>query len=260
VLAAVLAVSFAIQMLYSPASLLVLLAAIAAMPWIVVRSVAFRAKSSAFRNVRFGFSSRLGAAYASYSRGYLMFLLSAGLAYPSVRWRQLAYVLQRLRYGAARVAWHTSSDEFYSTYARCVLWLLPAIALLVFTRVQPDPTLSGTPVLLTTYACLFLASVQLRAESANLIYGGVQIGPHRLRSRQRFWPLFFIYLTNTLTVVATFGLSIPWARVRLARYRIDALTLECQGPLDVISQPDPTSRLGYGDAAADLGGIDLGIG
>jgi uncharacterized membrane protein YjgN (DUF898 family) len=63
-----------------------------------------------------------------------------------------------------------------------------------------------------------------------------------------------------LAVLATLGLAIPWAKVRLTRYRVGTLSLECQGELEVMAELDPTSRRGYGDAAADLGGIDLGIG
>jgi uncharacterized membrane protein YjgN (DUF898 family) len=260
VFAAVLGSVFAAQVVYAPASVLVLFALFAATPWIVVRSVAFRARNSAFRNVRFGFASRLGVAYGAYFEGYLKTLASCGLAYPGARWRQLEHVVQRLRYGSVQIAWRTQRREFYASYARSGLLLLPAIAVISLMRRHRFEALSGTPALLATYACLFVATIHQRARSANLIYGGVQIGAHRLRSTQRFWPLLFIYFTNTLAVVLTLGLAIPWAKVRLARYRIDALTLECDGGLEVMADHDPTSRRGYGDAAADLGGIDLGIG
>jgi uncharacterized membrane protein YjgN (DUF898 family) len=258
--AAVIAGFFTLQVLYSPAALLVLLGLLTVTPWIVVRSVGFRARNSAFRNVRFGFSSRLGSAYATYFRAYLKTLVTCGLAYPGARWRQLDYVVQRLRYGSAPVTWSTESSQFYATYVRAGFLMLPAILAMSLMRHHRFETFSGTTALLSTYACLFLATIHLRAHSANLIYGGVQIGPHRLQSAQRFWPLAWIYVTNTLAVVFTLGLAIPWAKVRLIRYRISALTLECFGGLEVMADLDATRRSGYGDAAADLGGIDLGIG
>jgi uncharacterized membrane protein YjgN (DUF898 family) len=81
-----------------------------------------------------------------------------------------------------------------------------------------------------------------------------------LRSQQRFWPLCLLYVVNTAAVLGTLGLAIPWAKMRLARYRVDSLELIARGPLDVTARLDPSRRRGYGDAAADLGGIDLGIG
>jgi uncharacterized membrane protein YjgN (DUF898 family) len=259
-LAGVLAFCFAVQVLYAPASVLVLPALLAVSPWIIVRSVGFRARNSAFRNIRFGLSSRLGVAYATFFKGYLQTLVSFGLAYPDARWRRLDHVVQRLRYGSAAIAWRTPRSEFYSTYLRSVLLILPAFAIISLVRRQRFEALSGTPALLATYGCAFLATIYLRTRSENLIYGGVQIGPHRLRSAQRFWPLLGIYVTNTLAVVVTLGLAIPWAKVRLTRYRVEALTLEVRGGLEVTAELDPANRRGYGDAAADLGGIDLGIG
>jgi uncharacterized membrane protein YjgN (DUF898 family) len=258
--AVVLSGFFALQVIYSPAAVLVLVGLLTVTPWIVVRSVGFRAKNSAFRNVRFGFSSRLRSAYATYFRAYLTTLASCGLAYPGARWRQLDYVVQRLRYGSTQVSWSTDVSQFYSTYVRAGFLMLPAIVTVGLVQNHRFETLSGRAALLSIYACLFLATIHLRAHSANLIYGGVQIGPHRLRSAQRLWPLALIYVTNTLAVVFTMGLAIPWAKVRLTRYRIDALTLECQGSLEVMADLDPTRRSGFGDAAADLGGIDVGIG
>jgi uncharacterized membrane protein YjgN (DUF898 family) len=259
-LASVLSLVFAVQVLFAPASVFVLLLLLAATPWVVVRSVAFRAKSSAFRNVRFGFAAPLRGAYGAYFKGYLSTLVTLGLAYPGARWRQLAYVVPRLRYGSVGASWTTPRADYYAAYFRGGLLLAPALVLIVAMRRLRIEALSGTPALLSTYACVFLATVSLRAQSANLLYGGVRIGMHVLHSRQRLWPLVLLYVTNTLAVVGTLGLAIPWAKVRLTRYRVERLVLEVRGGLDVTAAPDPSNGRGYGDAAADLGGIDLGIG
>lgn len=259
-LAAVLSCVFAVQVFFAPASMFALLLLLAATPWVVVRSVAFRAKSAAFRNVRFGFAAPLSGAYGAYFKGYLITLLSLGLAYPGARHRQLAYVVPRLRYGSIAASWTTPRADYYAAYFRGGLLLIPAVVLIAVMRRLRIDALSGTPALFSTYACLFLSTIYLRAQLGNLLYGGVRIGPHRLHSRQRFWPLVLLYVTNTLAVLGTLGLLIPWAKVRLTRYRIEQLVLEVRGGLDVMATPDPSNGRGYGDAAADLGGIDLGIG
>jgi len=256
--AALLALVFVVQVSFTPAALVVLVLLLAVTPWVIVRSSAFRARSSVFRNVPLELQASLRDAYVTYFGGYLTTLVSCGFAYPGARWRRVEFIVDGLSYGSEPFHWFTTRDAFYSAYLRGALIMLPSIAL---AALSPDlPYLHGLPSKLISYGTLFLATVFLRAEMANLLYSGVRIGPHALRSGQRFWPLCGIYVTNTLAVLATLGLAIPWAKVRLARYRVGSLTLMARGPLDVTARLDPRQRRGYGDAAADLGGIDLGIG
>jgi uncharacterized membrane protein YjgN (DUF898 family) len=257
-LALLLGALFLLQVAFAPAAFATLVLLLAATPWVIVRSTAFRAKNAVYRNVPLSFEAPLSRAYRVFFGSYALTLVSAGLAYPSARWRRVDFVARGLRYGSAAFGWATPRDAFYSAYLRASLFVLPAIAVVVLL---PElPFLAGRPLQGITYATLLLATVYLRAVTANLVYGGMRIGPHELRSTQRFWPLCAIYVTNTLAVLATLGLAIPWAKVRLARFRVDALSLLAHGPLDVAAELDPSLRRGYGDAAADLGGIDLGIG
>jgi uncharacterized membrane protein YjgN (DUF898 family) len=249
---------FVLQVVFTPAAFITLALLLAATPWVIVRSTAFRAKNAVFRNVPLSFEAPLSSAYRVFFGSYAVTVLSGGLAYPGARWRRVDFVARGLRYGSAPFGWATPRDAFYSAYLRASLFVLPALVVVVLL---PElPFLAGRPLRGITYAALLLATIYLRAVMANLLYGGMRIGPHELRSRQRFWPLCALYVTNTLAVLATLGLAIPWAKVRLARFRVGSLTLWARGPLDVAAEFDPSLRRGYGDAAADLGGIDLGIG
>jgi uncharacterized membrane protein YjgN (DUF898 family) len=256
--AAVLAALFVLQVIFTPAVFICLALLLLATPWVIVRSSAFRAKSSVFRNVPFQFGASLKEAYLVFFGGYATTLLSFGLGYPGARYRRVGFIVDELRYGSEPFVWYTRSEEFYSAYLRAALLLLPSIA--IGFLASELPLLVGLPSRVISYGALLLATVHLRAAVANLLYGGIRIGPHRLRSTQRFWPLFALYVGNTLAVLASLGLAIPWAKVRLARYRVQSLRLEAGGPLHVTARLDPSTRRGYGDAAADLGGIDLGIG
>lgn len=251
---------FALQVVYAPLALVGLGVVLLITPWVVVRSVGFRAQSASFRNVPLSFKSTLRGAYGVFLTSYLTTLLTFGLGYPGARWRRLEYVLEGLRYGDAPLSWRTTSDDFYRMYLRAALLWLPA-GVLISAGVSHG--LEGGALFATRivpYGFVFLGTIYLRTEAANLLYGGLRIGNHRLHSAQRFWPSLSLYLSNTLAVLATLGLAIPWARVRLVRYRIESLTLEAHGGLAVRSVLDPANRRGYGDAAADLGGIDLGVG
>jgi len=259
-LAAVLVAVFLLEVFYSAAAAAAALVYIAAEPWVIVRSVGFRARNSAFRNVRFGFWASLGDAYRVFLRGYLNLLITCGVAYPWFRRRRTEFVLSGLRYGGVRANWFEDGDSFAGVYFRTMLMALPWLVWLVASgRIEwRGPAAIALKVI--SSALIVVPYVYLRAELANLMYGGVVLGEHRLLSKQRFWPLLGIYLTNTLAVLGSAGLAIPWAKMRLTRYVIESLELSARGSLEVAAGSDASGRYAYGDAAADLGGIDIGIG
>ena len=75
------------------------------------------------------------------------------------------------------------------------------------------------------YAGYFVIFVFLQAALLNLVYNHVDIGGRRLRSTLKGHRLLAIYALNTLAVLASAGLLIPWAKIRLARYRAESLSL-----------------------------------
>jgi uncharacterized membrane protein YjgN (DUF898 family) len=252
-----LALAFALQAVFPLASVpLVLLLAVLT-PWAVVLSMGFRARNSAYRNVTFGFSCSLGHAYRVYMLGYWMLLLTCGFFHPTVRWQRAQLVVESTRYGSEPLRWNTSSESYYGCYVKTLLLGLPAVLLSIW----PPSFGLGTPVWGRWFAsALFLVpTVYMRARFENLLYGGIVLGPHSLSSRQELMPLLGIYATNSVAVLATLGLAIPWAKVRLARYRIERLMLHARGELDVQADSGASIHGGYGDAAVDLGGVDLGL-
>ena len=69
-----------------------------------------------------------------------------------------------------------------------------------------------------------------------------------------------IYLTNLIGVVLTLGLFIPWAQIRLARYRLAAMEVEAQGSLEELvagaAAPVPSAT---GEEISSLLDVDFGF-
>lgn len=115
------------------------------------------------------------------------------------------------------------------------------------------------PLLGVFYLYLLIPGAFLKARMANLLYGGVAFGPHVLSSQQRGMELFKLYAVNLFAVVLSLGLLIPWAKIRLATYRANCLTLHASGDLQAETLlDDDASALGEG--LSDLGDFDIGIG
>lgn len=240
---------------------------ILATPWILVKALAFNARNSAYRNIRFAFTGRVGEAAGTYLGMMLLAVVSCGFAYPYAEWRITSFIVSRHLYGDRTVQWHSKVADYFIAYLIAFAITMPAYVLMVgvfvgmaATGMQKEDMQGGILVAsILLYAYLLVPTAILRARLDNLIYGGVQIGDHTLVSRQSGFELLKIYVTNLLGIVVSFGLLIPWAKVRLAAYRASTLTLVATGSLyaEKLLEDDP-SALGQG--LSDLGDFDIGIG
>ena len=96
----------------------------------------------------------------------------------------------------------------------------------------------------------------------NLLYRQAALGGFRFRSNLRAGQLSWIYLTSSLAVAATVGLALPWARVRMARYRAEHLEIVGGGDFDAFikTSVQEGSRLGeLASEAADTFDFDVGL-
>jgi uncharacterized membrane protein YjgN (DUF898 family) len=99
----------------------------------------------------------------------------------------------------------------------------------------------------------FLARMQ------NLVWNRTRIGPHRFVSRVKVRRLWAIRTSNFVLVLVTLGLFLPFAKVRLARYRLESVQVAVLGDLDRIVGAERERVAAFGEEAADLLDLDIGI-
>ncbi len=98
------------------------------------------------------------------------------------------------------------------------------------------------------------------ARLQNLLWNGTQSPKIAFESKLRFRDLFRVTLVNWLLIVFTLGFYWPFAKVRTARLKLEAMSLEVQGPVDEwIAKAQRTHTGVLGDAAGDFFGIDMGL-
>jgi uncharacterized membrane protein YjgN (DUF898 family) len=113
--------------------------------------------------------------------------------------------------------------------------------------------------LVLMYAGYFAAWAFLAAMVTNLVYNNADLGPHQFRSTLKGHRLLWIYAGNTAAILVSAGLLIPWAKVRLARYRAESLQLLAAGDLAGFRAE---SRADVDATAAEMDGlfdIDIGL-
>jgi len=99
----------------------------------------------------------------------------------------------------------------------------------------------------------------IKARTANLFYNHTVMGPVGFSSNQRARDLIWIYLSNLLLIALTLGIFIPWAKVRLARYRAQRLSLNGPQELDGFVAGQQQSSAATGSEVADLFDVDIGL-
>jgi uncharacterized membrane protein YjgN (DUF898 family) len=243
----------------------ILIVFVLATPWVVVSSLAFNARNSAFRNIRFAFTGRAGEAAGLYLGMLLLHVVTCGLAYPYVQWRFTSFVVTRHLFGDLRFWWSSKSGDYYRTYLLALLLAVPGYVVffvaLSSAKEGGPAAIQGVmiPAMVVFYLYLLIPGAFLRARLANLLYGGLQLGPHSVSCEQRGLQLFKLYAVNLLAVVLSLGLLIPWAKIRLAQYRASCLTLHAVGDLRFETLIDQDASA-LGEGLTDLGDFDIGIG
>lgn len=98
------------------------------------------------------------------------------------------------------------------------------------------------------------------ARFQNLLWNGTRSTRIAFVSSLRFRDLFRVTLLNWLLIVVTLGLYWPFARVRAARLKLEAVAVKTQGDVNEwVSRARQSGRGVLGDAAGDFFGIDMGL-
>lgn len=208
-------------------------------PIVIVRAFRFRAANSSYRGIRFGFDGMESEAYRVFLFLPLTVPFTIGLAYPFMVKRQREFFVADSRFGRSSFALDLPTARVYGIYVMAALVLFTAIVAAAVTaggelrRDTPEMSASAAMMFLGVYAVFLATAVGVRTAFENLVWNHTRLEPHHFESRLKTRTMLWLYASNIVAIIATFGLYVPWARVRLARYRAESLTLVPGGPLVV---------------------------
>mgnify|MGYP000853954080 CR=1 FL=1 len=96
---------------------------------------------------------------------------------------------------------------------------------------------TGVMLLLVMLAWLFGTCwlvAYLKVSLVKLRYNGVALGKSTVLCSMRTVPLLQLYMTNTLAILFSAGLLMPWARVRTLHYRLTSMEVFISYEMDDI--------------------------
>jgi len=248
-----------------------------AMPWLVVRALMFNARNSSFRNIRFAFQPNYNEAAKVFIAMPILVFLTLGLFYPYFIYQQKAFVVNNSGYGASDFEFSAAAGSFYGIYLKAfgmlvlmviiIAFIIPALAPVAVGQSLPQPGQAPAPVhlalgilpALTVMLVYLLVFTYIHTTTTNLVFNKSALRDNQLNSTLSIGRMFWIYLTNFLAIVVSLGLLIPWARIRLARYRFANLSLVAAGSLDDFIAGEQQQVKATGEELADVFDIDLGL-
>ena len=267
----------------SPLLQLPLMLAIAvAVPWVIVRSILFNARNSAWRGLRFGFTGTYGDAFIVFILLPILTPLTLGLLWPYVQRRRREWLTQNHRFGTTAFGFGGTDGDFYLIYLKAFAFFIapPIIVYVLLMVVGVGAAMSGAGeggeealrsgvlglsvalpfVFFAGGLSFFAGTCFLRARIFSCVWSQTSVGPHRFSAAMRARDLMGLQIVNLLVTVLTLGLAWPWVAVRTARFQLTRIALLPGGSLDDFvgsSQPEPGA---LGDAAGDFLDVDIGFG
>jgi len=226
-----------------------ILAVLVLLPWLVQRTLRFRARYSAWRGLRFRFVEGVFEAYVHFMFRPILGLVTLYLLSPWVRMGQHEYLVTGHRFGGKRFRFAGDLGQYYVPFLIAVgigfgLYLLMVFAafggaLLAATLGDGNtkaPGAGAMAAILVPIAVVYVAflalPVFLRTRYTNLMWNFASLADHRFESSLRARDVIWIYFSNGVAIVFSLGLLVPWAMVRLARYRAQHFVLLVSGDLD----------------------------
>jgi uncharacterized membrane protein YjgN (DUF898 family) len=99
-----------------------------------------------------------------------------------------------------------------------------------------------------------------RSRMTNLVLGTARLSSvARLHSAISGRKLARLYAGNLIAIVVTCGLLIPWAVVRITRYRLQALSVEIEAPLATVAAAVVQVPRATGEELGEMFGFDLAL-
>ena len=240
------------------------------MPIVLVRAFRFRAANSSYRGIRFGFDGLENDAFRVYLLLPILVPFTLGLAYPFIVAKQREFMVDHSRLGRSRFVSALPMWPVYRIYGTAAIaglaWFVVLGATVAGTLLatgadaeEPAMTPGVAFVVLVTYLLIGVLYVSVRTAFENLVWNHTMLDEHRFASRLRIWRMLAIYAVNIVTIALTLGLAVPWARVRLARYRAESLTLLPGGPLLSEADGSADDESATGAELSEAMDLDFGL-
>lgn len=243
------------------------------MPYLLIRSARFNARNTSWSNVRFNFGGDYGDAIATFLLFPMLVAVTLYTTIPLLTRKAHRFYIENHTLGGRKFSFDCNLSPLYKAFGLAALWVFAVLIIGVILGFMfggalfgpgssRDPLVQVLPIL-ALYVFLFVgffpAAILYKALVRNTVYANTVLeGGHRFASTTQPLPLLGIAVTNTLAVIFTLGLALPWAQIRMTRYLAENTFVAPNGSLDAFVGDMQNDQSAIGDAFSDIEGIDIG--
>ncbi len=252
-------------------------------PWAIVRTVAFNARYSAFRNMMFHFDGRyLDALKVIYAWGIIPALVVGmmfnwwgkyvwagvlftvfGLTFPWWIKRLKNFIIGHTSYGDKKGVLSATGGQFFKVYFTGGLIMLAFLIITGFLMGISKSAMKSQIFYLMLAAPVYigyvLAFAYVHAQGSNLVWNHTRLGPLRFQSTLLARGLAKLYIINALAIVASLGLLTPWAVMKTMKYRADNMRVLQDADLTNFQGNDTSDVQAAGAEIGDFFDVDLSL-
>ncbi|MDO6746965.1 YjgN family protein [Gilvimarinus sp. 1_MG-2023] len=225
------------------------IALIVALPWIICQSMRFNARYSSYRNVRFAFNGRLGEAALVLLLWPLLGAITLGILMPYAIFQQKKFIYANHGYGTQSFVFSATVSQYYVAFLLTLAIYVGAIACTFIPYVGPLLALVGY-----LYGFAYFTTAL-----ANINYNAITLKSHALKANWNAKDYLILMAVNTLLIVLTLGLFIPWAKVRTAHFKARYTQAVLAGNFDTLVEQEKESVNALAESVGDLFDIDIGF-
>ena len=265
-----------------------------AIPFLIMRATKFNMQYSSHRQIRFNFLGKYPYVFLYFIVLPILSVFTLGLAYPYAIYKQKQYLSNMSKYGDADFSFSGSSGEFFLTYFLATVLLIGIYGLILssfnlidaqaiqdFTKgfkeglsasmeqntstLYADKEAPSSQVLMIVTGVygflifnILLFSAFVNTRLTNYLFNNLELRGIRFSSHISFFKLLWIYVSNLVIIIASFGLFIPWAKVRAVSYKLSCMSLFSDELDGFLSQEGEKANV-LGEEFSDFLDIDIGF-
>ncbi len=262
------------------------------LPWLIKQSVRFKLKYTSFRTVHFGYHATTWQFYKFFILHGLLLIVTFGISYPFSFNSFKKLLINHASYGESKLTYSGDAGSVYgiaiisSLLSMIVVLSVVLFGMIIFsilsqylplseymtalTNVGKNPKAAPPPkafILASVFVVYFFFIVYIiinkgfwEAKITNYIWDNTKFsdGLCNFKSKLSAFVLIWIYISNFILVLITFGLYMPWAKVRIAKYKVKKFFISCQN-IDNFKGTFDDKQNALGEETADFFDIDIGL-
>ena len=254
----------------------VLLALMPLVPWVVVRARSFQMRNSRHRGITLDFQGKYWDAAVWYPLSWAASIATLGLARPFTVFGRDRYLVTESSFGNKPFNFAGRPRPYYGMYVVTavvvgVLYIGGIVALMVVLSAvmtatssnpgaaEPDMRLFLVGLVAIVAAVGLFVLAYLRTRLLSYRWSNTRLGDDTFSLDLSFTEMLWLYASNAALIITTFGLFIPFARIRVLRYVVGRFSVTQTHGEQIFEAGEAQSVAATGAEAAGEFGLEIGI-